>query len=54
MLLHQILVCNMHDKYKKYHAKTISLKYLGQLGMTNLNYLMDHLPYQIFKIILII
>ena len=36
---------------KKY-TKIINLKYLLQYGMKNLNYLMDHILYQIFKIIL--
>ena len=34
-------------------TKTINLKYLDQRGMKNLNYLMDHILYQIFKTILI-
>ena len=36
----------------KAHTITISLKYLHQHEMINLNYLMDHILYQIFKIIL--
>ena len=36
----------------KNHIKIISLKYLLQHGMKNLNYIMDHILYQIFKIIL--
>ena len=39
-------------KNKKSLTKTITLKYLVQLGMKNLNYLMNHILYQIFKIIL--
>ena len=35
----------------KAHTITINLKYLHQHGMINLNYLMDHILYQIFKII---
>ena len=35
---------------KKSHTKTINLKYLGERGMKNLNYLMGHILYQIFKI----
>ena len=35
----------------KYVALSINLKYQLQHGMKNLNYLMDHAPYQIFKII---
>ena len=37
---------------KKAHTITINLKYLHQHGMMNLNYQMDHITYQIFKIIL--
>ena len=36
----------------KTHAITINLKYLHQHGMINLNYQMDRILYQIFKIIL--
>ena len=36
----------------KTHRITINLKNLHQHGMTNLNYLMDHILCQIFKIIL--
>ena len=36
----------------KAHTRTIKLKDLHQHGMINLNYLMDHILYQIFKIIL--
>ena len=39
-------------KYKKAHIKTINLKYLLQHEVINLNYQMDHIQYQIFKIIL--
>ena len=40
------------EKYKKRHAKTINLKSLGQRGMQNLNYLINHILHQIFKTIL--
>ena len=36
----------------KAHTLTINLKHLLQQGVKNLNYQMDHLQYQIFKIIL--
>ena len=36
----------------KNHTITINLKYLHQHGIINLNYLMDDILYQIFKIIL--
>ena len=55
MLLHQVLVFNIHGKiYQKNHIKTINLKYLIRHGMKSLNYLMAHILYQIFKTILII
>ena len=47
MLFHQILAYTRHEKS---HTTTINLKYLGQLRMKNLNDLMDHILYQIFKI----
>ena len=36
-------------KIKKSHTKMISLKYHLQHGINSLNYLMDHILYQIFK-----
>ena len=39
-------------KHKKGHIKTIHLKYQLQHGMKNLNYLLIHILYQIFKIML--
>ena len=36
----------------KHSYKTINLKYQLQHGIKNLNYLMDHILYQILKIIL--
>ena len=39
-------------KIRKSYIRTINLKYDLQHGMKNLNYLMDHILYQIFKIIL--
>ena len=38
------------EKHKKNHTTTINLKYEFQHGMANLNYLSDHILYQIFKI----
>ena len=38
------------EKQKAYTI-TINLKYLLQHGVMNLNYLMDHIQYQTFKII---
>ena len=48
MLLYQILVSNIHGKTEKSHKKTIDLKYQLLRGMINLNYLQDHIFYQIF------
>ena len=39
-------------KIEKSHVRIIDLKYQLQNGMENLNYLMDHILYQIFRIIL--
>ena len=44
ILLYQVLVFVIHGKISKSHKL--------QHGMNNLNYLMDHVLYQIFKIIL--
>ena len=41
-----------YNKYKKAHTIIINLKYLHQHGMMNLNYQIDLILYQIFKIIL--
>ena len=35
---------------QKIYVTIINLKYLLQHGMTDLNYLMDHILYQIFRI----
>ena len=45
---------SMYSTWKniKLHVKTINLKYQLQHGMKNLNYLLDDILYQIFKIIL--
>ena len=39
-------------KYKKDILRTTNLRYQPQYGMKNLNYLMDHILYQIFNFIL--
>ena len=52
VLLYQILVFTIHGKTKKAHIITIDLKYLLQHGVMNLNYQIDHIQCQIFKIIL--
>ena len=40
------------EKFKKSYTKIINLQYQLRHGMKNLNYLMDHILYQIFKITL--
>ena len=40
------------EKYRKSHTIIINVKYQIQHGMKNLDYLMDHILYQKFKIIL--
>ena len=44
----------MYYKWKniKIHVRTINIKYQVQHEMKNLSYLIDHILYQIFKIIL--
>ena len=41
-------------KYKKSHPKIINLEYQLRHRMKSLNYLMDHILYQIFKSTLMI
>ena len=38
------------EKYEKIYIKIINLKYQLQHEMKNLDYLMDHILHQIFKI----
>ena len=53
MLLCKILVSTIHQKMKnKSYTTKITLKYQLERGMTNFHYLMNHIRYQIFKIIL--
>ena len=52
MLLYRTTVFTMHGKIQKSHTEIINLKYQLQHEMKNLNYLMDHILHQIFKIIL--
>ena len=52
LLLYKILAFITHGKTEKAHTITTNLKYLHQHGMINLNYQMDLILYQIFKIIL--
>ena len=50
MLLYQILEYTMHGKILKSHTKTIDLKNCCQSGIKNLNYLMDHILYQVYHL----
>ena len=52
ILLYQILAYTMNGKIYKKSCKIINLKYQLQHGMTDLNYLMDHILYQKSKITL--
>ena len=52
MLLYQTLAFTIHNKILKSHTKIINLKYHLRHGMKSLNYLMDHILCQIFKITL--
>ena len=40
----------IHGKIQKSHTKIINLKYQLEHGIKHLNYLKDHIVYQIFKI----
>ena len=52
MLLYQTLAFSTHGKIKKNHTKIINLKYGLGREMKKLSYLMGHILYQIFDIIL--
>ena len=52
ILPYQILVFMLHGEIYKSHIRIINLKFQLRHGMKNFNYLMDHILYQIFKIIL--
>ena len=47
-----MIIIITHRKTLKVHVTTINLKFLLQLGMMNLVYLMDHILFYTFKIIL--
>ena len=49
MLLYQILGYIIHKKVQKTCTKPINLKYQLWRGMKNLNYLMDHILFQILR-----
>ena len=50
MLSYQILEYDIEGKIWKSHTKTTNLKYQLQRGMINLNYLMNHILYQIWRL----
>ena len=52
MLLYQALAYTIHEYIQKSQAKTIHFTCQLQHGIINLSYLMDHILYQILKIIL--
>ena len=47
-----ILAFTIYGKIQKSHIRTLKLKFRLEHGVKNLNYLMNHNVYQIFKIIL--
>ena len=49
ILLYQILVSTIHTKQKS-HTETMNLKYQLLYRMIKLNYIVDHIRYQILKI----
>ena len=51
MLPYQILASTIYGKVLESYTKTINSKYQLLHEMINLNYLMDHIMYQIFKMI---
>ena len=52
ILPYQILAFTTNGKISKSHVRIINLKYQFQHGMKKLNYLISHILYQIFKIVL--
>ena len=52
MMLYQSLACNIHEKIQKKSCKNIKFKLSAQTWNDNLNYLNEHILYQIFQIIL--
>ena len=51
MLLYQILAYTTYVKIRKSQIRAINLKYQLKHAIKNLNYLMGHILYQIFQII---
>ena len=52
MLLYQMVAYTKHGKIEQSHGKTTNLKYQLQREMNYLNYLMNCILHQMFKIIL--
>ena len=52
VFLYQILAYTVHGKIQKSFMRKINLRYQLQHWMKNLDYLLDHILYQIFKTIL--
>ena len=52
MYLYQILAFTIHEKIQESYIKITNLKHQLQQEMKSLSYLVDHILYQIFKIIL--
>ena len=47
-----VALSNLMEQYRKIYTEITDLKYQLRHGMKSLNYLMNHILYQIFKIIL--
>ena len=47
-----MLLFTMHKQINKINIKTINLNYQSHNKIKNMNYLIDHILYHIFKIIL--
>ena len=52
ILLYQIVAFSIHRKKLESHTKIVNLKYQVRYRMKGLNYLMDHILYQIFTVFL--
>ena len=52
MSLYQTLAFTIHGKIQKIHTKIMNLKYQLRHEIKSLNYLMDHILYQMFQITL--
>ena len=52
MSLYQTIAFNINGKIQKSQKRIINLIYQLRHGINNLNYLIDHILYQLFQIIL--